>query len=93
MSDYFQEEIKFLGIGSYPAFVRQPEGNGCAEWFIKVLKENLLWVRSFYTVEQLREALLEFKEHFNHHWIMSKHGYKTPAQIHREKKSCSEAAA
>ena len=32
-----------------------------AEWFVKVLKENLLWVRSFDTVEQLRKALLEFK--------------------------------
>jgi len=65
--------------------------NGCAEWFIKVLKENLLWVRSFDTVEELMEALLEFKDHY--HWIMSKHGYKTPAQIHREKKTCAEAAA
>ena len=27
---------------SSPAFVREPEGNGCAERFIRVLKENLL---------------------------------------------------
>ena len=47
MSDHFQKEIAFLGIESSPAFVRAPEGNGCAERFIRTLKENLLWVRTF----------------------------------------------
>ena len=50
MSDAFQKELRFLGIESSPAFVRAPEGNGCAERFIRTLKENLLWVRSFDTV-------------------------------------------
>ena len=42
VSHHFQAEIRFLGIASSPAFVREPEGNGCAERFIRVLKENLL---------------------------------------------------
>ena len=42
VSHHFQSEIRFLGIASSPAFVREPEGNGCAERFIRVLKENLL---------------------------------------------------
>jgi putative transposase len=46
MSDAFQKELAFLGIDSSPAFVRSPEGNGCAERFIRTLKENLLWVRA-----------------------------------------------
>jgi putative transposase len=54
MSKDFQEEISFLGIKSSPAFVRAPEGNGCVERFIRTLKENLLWVRSFETIEELR---------------------------------------
>src|SRR3982751_2219809 len=58
MSDAFQQELAFLGIKSSPAFVRAPEGNGCAERFIRPLKENLLWVRTFDTVEELRQALL-----------------------------------
>ena len=37
-----QAEICFLGISSSPAFVREPEGNGCAERFIRTLKENPL---------------------------------------------------
>jgi putative transposase len=52
MSDHFQREIAFLGIESSPAFVRAPEGNGCAERFIRTLKENLLWVQYFRTIEE-----------------------------------------
>src|SRR5437764_10775391 len=54
VSDYFQDELKFLEITSSPAFVREPEGNGVAERFIRTLKEQLLWVRTFDTVEELR---------------------------------------
>ena len=47
MSDDFQSEIQFLGIEPSPAFVRQPEGNGCIERFFRTLKEQLLWIRRF----------------------------------------------
>jgi hypothetical protein len=43
MSDDFQAELAFLGMASSPSFVREPEGNGVAERFIRTLKENLLW--------------------------------------------------
>jgi putative transposase len=61
MSHDFQVEIRFLAIQRSPAFVREPEGNGGAERFARVLKENLLWVRRFDTVEELRGALLAFQ--------------------------------
>jgi transposase InsO family protein len=57
MSDEFQAELRFFGITSSPAFVRAPEGNGVAERFIRTLKEQLLWVQTFRTVEDLRMAL------------------------------------
>jgi len=40
MSDDFQQELAFLGMTSSPGFVREPEGNGVAERFIRTLKEN-----------------------------------------------------
>jgi hypothetical protein len=52
-----QANIAFLGIEASPSFVRQLEGNRVAERFIRTLKENLLWVRSFQTIEELRLAL------------------------------------
>src|SRR3954468_8922834 len=81
VSHHFQAEIRFLGIESSPAFVREPEGNGCAERFIRTLKENLLWVRHFATVAELRLALIAFKRTYNQSWIIERHGYKTPAQV------------
>ena len=42
MSGDFQDEIEFLGIEASPCFVREPQGNGVAERFIRTLKENLL---------------------------------------------------
>ncbi|WP_163988899.1 integrase core domain-containing protein [Pyxidicoccus caerfyrddinensis] len=70
-SDAFQDELRFLGAESSPPFVRSPEGNGCAERFIRTLKEQLLWRRTFATVEELRLALLEWAHRYNEHWCWS----------------------
>ncbi len=79
LSDLFQAELRFLGIASSPAFVRKPEGNGCAERFIRTLKEQLLWVEQFATVEDLRQALLAFRERYNREWLIGRHGHRFSA--------------
>src|SRR3954465_7192714 len=80
MSDHLQKELAFLGIDSSPAFVRAPEGNGCAERFIRTLKENLLWVQTFNTIEELRQALLTFHKTYNTTWLIERHGFISPAE-------------
>ena len=84
LADDFQQEVAFFGIESSPSFVREPEGNGVAERFIRTLKENLLWVRSFETIEELRLALLEFKRTYNEQWMLEKYDYRSPAQVRRD---------
>ena len=64
MSVDFKGEIECLGIEASPSFVREPEGNGVAERFIRTLKENLLWVCTFDTIEELRAALIEFASYY-----------------------------
>jgi len=93
LSDDFQGELAWLGIESSPSFVRAPEGNGVAERFIRTLKENLLWVRTFETAEELRLALLEFKRLYNENWLIERHGWRTPAQVRAEKLGLLERAA
>src|SRR5215208_1639519 len=93
MSHQFQEEIAFLGIESSPAFVRAPEGNGCAERFIRTLKENLLWVRTFDTIEELRQALLAFRETYNTTWLVERHGFLTPTQFRQRQLQTAAIAA
>ena len=93
MSHDFQREIAWLGATSSPAFVRAPEGNGCAERFIRTLKENLLWVATFRTVEELRLALLEFRQTYNEHWLIERHGHRSPAQFRRDQMDAVPLAA
>jgi transposase InsO family protein len=81
VADDDQRELEFLGIASAPAFVREPEGNGCVERFIRTLTENLLGVHRFETREELRLAVREFQRHYNQTWIVERHGYQTPAAV------------
>jgi transposase InsO family protein len=90
MSGDFQDEITFFGIESSPSFVRQPEGNGVAERFIRTLKENFLWVHTFDTIEELRCGLQDFVAHYNATWLVARHGYRTPNQIRAEQRSLAQ---
>ena len=49
-----------------------------------IRKENVLWVRSFETIEELRLALLEFKRTYNEHWMLERYDYRSPAQVRRD---------
>jgi putative transposase len=93
VSDDFQNEIAFLGVQTSPSFVREPEGNGCAERFIRTLKENLLWVKHFSTVEELRLALRAFRDTYNHQWLIERHDYKTPEQARYNHSAAPRKAA
>ena len=78
MSRDFQDELRFLGIRSSPSFVAEPQCNGVAERFVKTLKEQCLWLKTYDTVEELRLALMAFKETYNREWMVQKHGYRSP---------------
>ena len=83
-SDDFQTEIRFESIASSPAFVRQPEANGCIERFFRTLKEQLLWIRGFRDIDELRAALIDFRDCYNHHWILQRLNYRTPVQARHD---------
>ncbi len=86
-------QLNILGIQSSPAFIRAPEGNGCAERFIRTLKENLLWIRTFDTVEDLRLALLAFRDTYNTTWLVQRLGYRSPDQVRQDQLSAAAIAA
>ncbi|MGH2745527.1 MAG: hypothetical protein ACRDN8_24150 [Thermoleophilaceae bacterium] len=52
-SEHYQAEIDHLGIARSPAFHYEPETNGCAEKSIQTLKEQVLWIERFETLEKL----------------------------------------
>ena len=49
-------------------------------------------VEPFETVQQLRLALLAFKDHYNQKWLVERHGHRTPAAV-RQALSPSTGAA
>ncbi len=57
------------------------DSNGCAERFVRTLKEQLLWLEPFATVEALRLALIAFKDRYNAHWLVERHAHRTPASV------------
>lgn len=93
VSDAFQDELTFLGIESSPAFVRAPEGNGCVERLNRTLKEQLLWLRPFRNVEELRLALLSWKDRYNQSRLIERHGYLTPEQSRHQYEERTKRAA
>jgi putative transposase len=78
-----QNEPRTRGVESRPVLVRQLEGDGCVERFIRMLKEQLLWLQRFRTVEELNQAPRDFAWRFNNHWIIGRIGYRTPAAHRR----------
>jgi transposase InsO family protein len=92
MSDHFQQEIRFLGMGSSPAFVREPEGNGCIERFFRTLKEQLLWVRHFQDIGELQQALREFRDRYNREWLIERLNFQSPRQARERFLALQQAA-
>ena len=89
----FRNKITWLGAKPSPSFVRFPEGNGCAERFIRTLKENLLWVRTFTSIDDLQAALQKVKDEYNDHWLIQRHGHRSPNQFRRSAMDKISAAA
>ena len=84
ISRAFQAELRFLGMDSSPSFVRAPEGNGCIERFWRTLKEQLLWIHTFANIEDLNQALQQFRDLYNHQWLIERHNHRPPAQVRQD---------
>jgi hypothetical protein len=53
----------------------------------------LFWVRTFNTIEQLRQALLEFRQIYNSTWLIQRQGFRPPDAIRPEQLSTAALAA
>ena len=89
----YQNQLKFLGIESSPSFVRNPQGNGVAERYVRTLKEQLLWQRDFEDAEDVRVALMQFKTRYNERWILGRHGYASPQAVRKQLSTAAPVAA
>jgi putative transposase len=70
-----------------------PNATAATARFIRTLKENVLWVRWFEAIEELRQALLDFQRPYNGEWIIQRHGFRAPAQVRRVQTTIMQTAA
>jgi uncharacterized membrane protein len=45
-----------------------------------MLKEQVLWIERFETFEALRSAVRQFARTYNEHWLLERHGYRSPTE-------------
>jgi putative transposase len=90
---HFTGSLAWLGIADSPAFPGEPECNGCAERWIKTLKEQCLWARTYRNVDDLREAVAAFVELYNTSWLIERLGHRTPREAYRDWLADKAAAA
>ncbi|OXC75751.1 integrase core domain-containing protein [Caballeronia sordidicola] len=79
-SDDFREQIKFWGIAASYAFVAEPQTNGVAERFNRTLKEQAIHGRIFSNLEEVRTAVVAFKDRYNRDWRLEKLGFMSPLE-------------
>ena len=66
-------------MGSAPQWGRHPPAAGGTE-----ARLPHLWVRSFDTVEELRAALLAFRDTYNATWLIERHGFRPPNAVRQD---------
>lgn len=77
----FQNEVKYLGLVSSPAFVRSPECNGIIERFHRTLQEQVFDIHCFDNLEEARTAIANFIHNYNHYWLLERHGHRSPLEV------------
>jgi len=82
-SDYFLQQLAYLGVESSFGLVKQPETNGVAERFHRTLKDQILDGRVFKNVYEVREAVGQFVKIYNEQWLVAKRDYQSPLDARR----------
>jgi putative transposase len=86
-SAHFTGSLAWLGIADSPAFLGEPETNGCAERWIRTLKDQCLWPTLYDTIDELRQAVSGFVDRYNRSWLIQRHGHRTPKEAYQAAQS------
>jgi putative transposase len=90
-SAHFTGSLAWLGITDSPAFLGEPETNGCAERWIRTLKDQCLWTTLYDTIDELRQAVAGFVDRYNSSWLIQRHGHQTPKEAYQTAQSAPAA--
>lgn len=57
------------------------------------MSRQLLWVRTFEIIEELRQALLAFRDTYKATWVIERHGFITPEAFRQKQLQAIAKAA
>jgi len=87
----FMRACSLLGIKQAFTAYNNPKGNANTERLIRTIKEELIWVNEFKSLEEVETKLKEWVGDYNHSYPHSALGYKSPVEF--EAQSRIEKAA
>jgi putative transposase len=90
-SEDFRNQLKFWGVTPSYAFVAEPQTNGVAERFNRTMKEQTIHGRIFRNVDEVRDAVVDFKDRYNREWRLEKLGFMSPLEA-RQARMFKQAA-
>ncbi len=80
----FLKTCATLGITQAFTSYNNPKGNADTERLMRTLKEELLWLREWTSVLELKDAVTAWIEWYNTSYLHSTLGYRTPSAFEEE---------
>ena len=77
----FMRACSVLGIKQAFTAYNNPLGNANTERLIRTIKEELVWVNEFKSLEEVETKLKEWVEDYNHYYPHSALGYRSPEEF------------
>ena len=75
-----------MGINQAFTSYNNPKGNADTERTMRTLKEELLWLQEWNSLEHLKTSLSLWVNEFNTTYLHSALGWKTPQSVHDQVK-------
>ena len=92
-SQAFNNYCYQTGVEQIFTSYNNPKGNADTERFMRTMKEELLWLRSWTSPEDLKYELTKWTENYNKDYLHSSLGYQSPLDVEKTYKSENAYAA
>ena len=83
-SEHYPAEIDHLGVARSPAYHQRVRDQRLRREALLTRKEQVFWSERFATLEDLRAAVREFATTSSEHWVLERHGHRSPTEARQE---------
>jgi putative transposase len=77
----YQDYCGHTGIEQIYTSYSNPKGNGDTERFMRTMKEELLWLHEWKSLEEVKTALNTWIQEYNANYLHSAHDYRSPDEL------------